>query len=286
MVQRENELQDEQEEIGPRPFVRRAVEAEPQIQDLQRADDPEEADKRSEHQRDRRQQLGRINDRREQIEIRQDDVVDEIGLQRDRRRARPGSSSSMPARSCRTARRAGRCNRAAISTGFAATTSRRSPNGTAIARHGASCAAPEFGRDISGDRRAGDQQQPERRRVPGRLGQKGENVGQRDSGFIAIASRPRALRLCGGTTPRLSKAMRVKGQQDAPARLDCAAQIARDLRDAASAAAMRDRDLEDAQPGARRPHLHLEVPAVGHLRACRGRSSASRRIARNGHMSV
>ena len=44
-----------------------------------------------------------------------------------------------------------------------------------------------------------------------------------------------------------------------------AAKTAGDLRAAAAAAAIRHRHLEDAQPRPRRPHLHLDVPAVGHL---------------------
>src|SRR5207237_5544656 len=51
--------------------------------------------------------------------------------------------------------------------------------------------------------------------------------------------------------------------EDAPARHHCAAQVARDFRGPASAAAMRDRHFKDAQPGALRPHLHFKVPAIG-----------------------
>jgi len=38
-----------------------------------------------------------------------------------------------------------------------------------------------------------------------------------------------------------------------------------DLRGPAGAAMIGNRDLEDAQAGARRAHLHLDVPAIGHL---------------------
>jgi len=38
-VNRKHQLQNEQEEIGPRPLPRSIVEAEPEVEDLQRADD-------------------------------------------------------------------------------------------------------------------------------------------------------------------------------------------------------------------------------------------------------
>src|ERR1051325_9981644 len=53
-----------------------------------------------------------------------------------------------------------------------------------------------------------------------------------------------------------------EGGEDAPARLSGAAQAARDLGGPAGAAAMRDRHFEDAQSGARRPHLHFKVPPI------------------------
>ncbi len=44
-----------------------------------------------------------------------------------------------------------------------------------------------------------------------------------------------------------------------------AAERARDLGGAAAAAAIWHRHFENAQAGARRPHLHFDVPAIGHL---------------------
>ncbi len=48
-------------------------------------------------------------------------------------------------------------------------------------------------------------------------------------------------------------------------RLDAAAEISRDLGGAAAAAAIGDRNFENAQAGAGGAHLHLDVPAIGHL---------------------
>jgi len=56
---------------------------EPQIENLQRADDFEQPHERAEHQRGAGQHFGHIDDRREPIEMRQNDVVDEIRLRRD-----------------------------------------------------------------------------------------------------------------------------------------------------------------------------------------------------------
>src|ERR1051326_1721580 len=53
-----------------------------------------------------------------------------------------------------------------------------------------------------------------------------------------------------------------KCREDAPARLNGAAQAARNLGGPAGAAAMRDRHFEDAQSGARGPHLHFNVPPI------------------------
>ena len=44
-----------------------------------------------------------------------------------------------------------------------------------------------------------------------------------------------------------------------------ARQVAGDLRCPADAATARDRNFQDAQPSARRPHLHFDIPAVGHF---------------------
>src|SRR5262249_26071835 len=46
---------------------------------------------------------------------------------------------------------------------------------------------------------------------------------------------------------------------------DRAADRARDLGPPRAAAVVRNRKFENAQSGARRPHLHLEVPSVSHL---------------------
>src|SRR5215469_18937321 len=64
-VKRKDDLQHEQEEIGPRPFSGRVVEAEPQIEDLQRADGPPEADEYAEDERDRGQDFEAVDGRRE-----------------------------------------------------------------------------------------------------------------------------------------------------------------------------------------------------------------------------
>src|SRR6516162_1490367 len=47
--------------------------------------------------------------------------------------------------------------------------------------------------------------------------------------------------------------------------LEGAAEGAGDLRMSGETAAVRYRKLEDPQSGTGRPHLHLEVPAIGHL---------------------
>src|SRR5215510_13012288 len=51
-VQCEYQHQHQQKEIGPGPFTLRAVEAEPQIEDLQRADNAPKTHKDTEQQRD------------------------------------------------------------------------------------------------------------------------------------------------------------------------------------------------------------------------------------------
>src|SRR5436305_39489 len=50
MVQREDQHQQQQKEIDPGPLVWRAVEPQPEIEDLQGADDAEQADEQPEHQ--------------------------------------------------------------------------------------------------------------------------------------------------------------------------------------------------------------------------------------------
>src|SRR6516225_4714332 len=79
-VQGKDQLEDEQEEVSPRPFAFRIVEAEPQIEDLERAYQTPQPDKHAEDQRHCSQDLGRINNRREYVEMRQYDIVDKIGL--------------------------------------------------------------------------------------------------------------------------------------------------------------------------------------------------------------
>src|SRR6516164_8616991 len=56
-----------------------------------------------------------------------------------------------------------------------------------------------------------------------------------------------------------------QGSADPQSSLDCSRQAAGNLRHAADATAMIHRDLENAQFGAGRPHLHFEVPTIGHL---------------------
>src|SRR6266567_2198631 len=85
VVQRKAEHQQQQEEICPRPLTRRAVETEPQIGDLQCPNDATQSHEDSEDQRYGGQHFEAINHRREQVEVRQHDIVDEIRLQRNRR---------------------------------------------------------------------------------------------------------------------------------------------------------------------------------------------------------
>ena len=56
-----------------------------------------------------------------------------------------------------------------------------------------------------------------------------------------------------------------EGADDARSGANCPAQTAGDLGVPAGAAAVRHRNFENAQPGAGRAHLHLDVPAVGHF---------------------
>src|SRR5438067_7480860 len=98
--------------------------------------------------------------------------------------------------------------------------------------------------------------------------------GHRKTGSVS-SQMPLRRRHVAGFAPVTSGRDAHKGRQDAPARPERAAQIARDLRHSASAAAMSDRQLDYAQPGASRPHLHLKVPAVG----CFAHAEAHQRIA-------
>jgi len=85
-MQREDHHEHEQEEIGPRPLALGVVQAEPQIQDLERADPAPEAHEQAEDERHRGQHLEQVDDRREEIEIRQHDVIHEVTEQRECRR--------------------------------------------------------------------------------------------------------------------------------------------------------------------------------------------------------
>ena len=61
-------------------------EAEPQIDYLKDSDQGPQAYEDAKDQRNCRQQFEEVDDRREQVEVRQDDVVDEVGLKRNSRR--------------------------------------------------------------------------------------------------------------------------------------------------------------------------------------------------------
>src|SRR5262249_46796328 len=79
-MDREHQLYDQQEEISPRPLARCVVEAEPQIEDLQSSDHRNQAGEQTAHERYPGQHFGRVDDWREEVEVCEDDVVDEIGL--------------------------------------------------------------------------------------------------------------------------------------------------------------------------------------------------------------
>src|ERR1700751_4261279 len=65
-----------------------------------------------------------------------------------------------------------------------------------------------------------------------------------------------------------------------------AAEGAGDLRMAGEAATMRHRKLEDPESGTRRPHLHLEVPAIGHLAHAEARQRIGADCAEGAHVCV
>src|SRR5258707_11291204 len=75
VMQRKDQHQQEQEEIGPRPLAGRAVEAEPQIEDLRGADQCPRADEEPKHQRYCGQYFSCVDNRCKEIEMRQHDVV-------------------------------------------------------------------------------------------------------------------------------------------------------------------------------------------------------------------
>src|SRR6266581_5413862 len=87
------------------------------------------------------------------------------------------------------------------------------------------------------------------------------------------------------STLRLCERDSHQRRHDAHARHERPANRAGNFRRTAGAPSMVYRNFEDAQPGARRFHLHLQIPAVS-LLAHTKPSSESRRIARNGHISV
>src|ERR1700730_3568443 len=85
LMDRKDQLQHEQEELGPRQLALGIIEAEPEIEDLQRPDRAPEAYENTKHEGPGGQYLEAIDGRCEKVEMRQDDIVDEIGLERDRR---------------------------------------------------------------------------------------------------------------------------------------------------------------------------------------------------------
>src|SRR6516162_7879613 len=74
--------------------------------------------------------------------------------------------------------------------------------------------------------------------------------------FCVIAHIPRIATLAGDPG---------KCGKDPDTGIEGAAEGAGDLRIARAAAAVRYRKLEGPQSSSGRPHLHLEVPAIGHL---------------------
>src|SRR4029077_16140534 len=85
-VQCEDQHQYQEKEIGPGPLALRAVKAEPQIEYLQRSYDAPETHKNTEEERNCGQHFESIDKGREQVEMRQHDIVDKIGLSGDRGR--------------------------------------------------------------------------------------------------------------------------------------------------------------------------------------------------------
>src|SRR6516225_8498047 len=60
-MDRKDQHQHQQGEIGPRPFPLGIVEAEPEVEDLERADDTPEAEEDAQHQRHRGQHFERVD---------------------------------------------------------------------------------------------------------------------------------------------------------------------------------------------------------------------------------
>src|SRR5262245_64612422 len=75
-------------------------------------------------------------------------------------------------------------------------------------------------------------------------------TGRNEESLLALAAGEGNARDCGCNLPRC---------------FHRALEAARHLRLAAGAIAMANRQLEDTQTGARRAHLHLEIPAIGSL---------------------
>src|SRR6516225_4686794 len=82
-VDGENQLDHQKEEIAPRPLPLGIVEAEPQVEYLKCANQTPEAHEDPQDQRYRSQGFEGVDDRGEQVEVRQYDIVYEIGLQWD-----------------------------------------------------------------------------------------------------------------------------------------------------------------------------------------------------------
>src|SRR5260370_16007351 len=83
MVEGKDQLDHQKEEIGPGPLPLGIVEPEPQIEDLQRADQTPEAHENPQDQRYGRQYLESVNRGGKQVEVRQYHVVDETTRQRN-----------------------------------------------------------------------------------------------------------------------------------------------------------------------------------------------------------
>ena len=65
-----------------------------------------------------------------------------------------------------------------------------------------------------------------------------------------------------------------------------AGEVARYLRHPAGPPAMRHRQLDDAQPGPRRAHLHFQVPAVGHLAHAEAEQHVAADRAHRSHVGI
>src|SRR5208282_6701489 len=95
--------------------------------------------------------------------------------------------------------------------------------------------------------------------------------------FCVIAHVPRGPALAGYPS---------KCSRDPDPGFEGAAECARDLRTASETAAVRYRKLEDPQSGTGRPHLHLEVPAIGHLAHAEARQRIGADCPEGAHVCV